>query len=169
MKVLDHFSIPYLGLKNGFHIFHFEVDNDFFGEFDSSLIKKGQFKVTMELDKRPDMAIADISCIGSVTTSCDRCLSDFDLPLDAEMQLHIKYGDENQDNDEVIYITAETSKVNFAQYIYEIITISLPMIRMHKEIKDCDQDVVSKMQLDDQDDDEPANGLWDALKDIKLN
>ena len=29
MKVLDHFSIPYQGLKNGMHTFHFQVDDAF--------------------------------------------------------------------------------------------------------------------------------------------
>jgi uncharacterized protein len=169
MKVLDHFDVPYLGLKNGSHTFHFEVEDSFFQEFEGSQIKRGQFKVKLELDKRPDMGIADITCDGSVTIPCDRCLSDFSMPINADLHLHIKYGEVILDNEEVVYISQDTSKVNFAQHIYEIITISLPMIRMHDDVQDCDQDVIKKMHIPVEEEDQEETNRWGALKNLNLD
>lgn len=168
MKVLDHFDVPYLGLKNGFHTFQFEVDDSFFGQFEGSLVKKGQFKVKLELDKRPDMGIADLVCDGSVTLPCDRCLSDFSLPINTEMQVHIKFGEVIVENEEVLYITPETSKVNFAQFIYEIVTVSLPMIKTHDDIKECDQDVVKKLLIPEEEEEKQEN-IWGALRNLNLD
>lgn len=167
MKVLEHFSIPYQGLKNGMHTFWFEVDNDFFAAFEDSFIKQGGFKVRLELDKRPDMAIAIFDCEGHVVLPCDRCLLDFEMPLVLDFKLHIKYGDPDPNEDEVMFIDAETSKINFAQYIYEWICISLPMIRMHEDVNDCDPLMIEK--LSNRSNENDIDNVFSTLKNIKFD
>ncbi|MFM2392461.1 MAG: hypothetical protein RLZZ546_438 [Bacteroidota bacterium] len=167
MKVLEHFSIPYQGLKNGMHTFWFEVENVFFEAFEESFIKQGGFKVKLDLDKRPDMAIAIFECDGYVVLPCDRCLLDFEMPLSLEFKLHIKYGAPDPNEDEVMFIDLETSKINFAQYIYEWICISLPMVRMHSDIKNCDPLMIEKLSnnsIENEDD-----NIFSKLKNIKFD
>lgn len=166
MKVLDHFSIPYQGLKNGMHTFHFQVDDAFFACFETPLVKRGAFEVTLELDKRPDMAIAVFHLDGKAEVVCDRCLGEFMLPVKSSFKLHIKYGIDRDDEDEVMFIDAETSKVNFAQPIYEWICISLPMIKVHENEADCDQEVVSRLK--DASEDEDDHSPWSSLKDLNF-
>jgi uncharacterized metal-binding protein YceD (DUF177 family) len=167
MKILDHFSIPYQGLKNGMHRFIFDVDDAFFNCFENSIIQNGKFKVELELDKRPDLAIANFECSGVVICPCDRCLADFEHEMDLEFSLHIKYGIGNPDDDEVIYITIDTSHINFAQSIYEYITINLPMIKAHENIEDCDQDIINKLK--DKNDQDDEDSIWSSLKGLKLD
>ena len=164
MKVLEHFSIPYQGLKNGMHTFRFIVDEGFFESFETSFVTKGSFDVALEFDKRPDMSIAVFHCEGKVTVPCDRCLVEFELPVITDFTLHIKYGENDPNEDEVIFIDTETSKINFAQYIYEWICISLPMVRMHEDISDCDPEVIRKLSGDQE---ETKDSVWSSLN--KLN
>jgi uncharacterized metal-binding protein YceD (DUF177 family) len=166
MKTLDHFSIPYRGMKNGMHTFRFQVDNEFFKCFENSLIDVGNINVELDLDRRSDLAIADFRCKGTVLVTCDRCLLGFDLPIETEFTLHIKEGDADPDEDEIIYINEYTSNLNVAQYIYEWITLSLPMVRMHEDINSCDPQVINKLNVvsDKSEDD----NIWSNLKNMNF-
>lgn len=166
MKVLDHFSIPYQGLKNGMHTFHFQVDDAFFECFEAALVKRGNFEVTLDLDKRPDMAIAEFTLTGAAEVTCDRCLGEFMLPMDTFFTLHIKHGAGDEAEDEVMFIDVETSKVNFAQPIYEWICVSLPMFKSHEDEADCDQEVISRLK--DGADNDSDVGPWSSLKDLNF-
>lgn len=164
MKVLDHFSVPYQGLKNGMHTFHFQVDDTFFECFESALVKRGSFEVTLDIDKRPDMAVASFILEGEAEVTCDRCLGEFMLPLDTEFVLHIKYGTGDDSEDEVMFIDEDTHQVNFAQPIYEWICLSLPMVKAHEDVADCDPEVIQRLK--DSGDDSDDNSPWSSLKDL---
>jgi uncharacterized protein len=164
MNVLDHFSIPYQGLKNGMHTLHFKVDEGFFESFENSIVKSGVFDVEMELDKRPDLSIATFNCDGHVVLPCDRCLLDFELPLSVDFTIHIKYGEPTKDDDEVLFLDPETSHINVAQHIYEWICISLPMVRTHEEVSDCDPEMIRKLTQSDEADNNEDTSIWASLK-----
>jgi uncharacterized protein len=163
MDAFKHFSIPYLGLKAGLHEFKFEIDNTFFQHFESSPISEGSFKISLEVDKRPDFGVMELRCLGQVVVTCERCLNPFSLPQDTEATIHIKYGEENIDDDEVIYITHDTSHLNVAQIIYEIIVVSLPMLKMHEDEQDCDPEVIKRMKKSDLNEN-TGNPFWESLK-----
>jgi hypothetical protein len=50
MKSMKEFTIPFLGLKHGRHVFTFEVKDKFFEAFDFSEIHKADFH--LEVDAR---------------------------------------------------------------------------------------------------------------------
>lgn len=166
MKTLDHFSIPYRGMKNGMHTFRFEVDDAFFACFDKSIIGRGEVRVELEFDRRSDLATAHFHCKGHVWVNCDRCLLDFEYPVETAFVLHVKEGKEDPNEDEVIFVDEYTSTINVAQYIYEWISISLPMVRMHENIEDCDPDVIKKLNAGEASADE--QGLWSDLKNLNF-
>ena len=167
MKYLDHFSVPYMGLKNGSHIFNFEVDDQFFNYFENETISSGHVNVQLTLDKRADMSEAFFDFVGDVQLNCDRCLAPLTYDLDHESKLLIKYGEEDLDEDEVMFIHPEVSIINFAHIIYEFILLSLPMIVSHEDINECDQDIISKINI--KGDPTDTNPTGDALKNLKLN
>jgi uncharacterized protein len=169
MKVLDHFSIPYQGLKNGIHSLNFVVDNAFFNEFENSFIEQGSFDVTLLLDKRPDMAIAEFSCKGFVVLPCDRCLAEFSYPMDIDFVMHVKFGDDDPSVDEVIFIHPEAPSLNVAQYIYEWISVSVPMLKMHENIAECDPAIISKLKDPSEIEEESKDSIWSSLKDLNLD
>jgi uncharacterized metal-binding protein YceD (DUF177 family) len=172
MNVLDHFSIPYQGLKNGMHQFKFDVDDDFFDTFDKPFVEKGSLEVNMNFDKRPSLSVAEFSISGEVEVRCDRCLQEFMLDIASEFILHIKFGDPQLNEDEVMFIETEASIINFAEYIYECICLSVPMINTHEDLVECDPEVVSRLYQSEEDEvssKEEKPDVWQSLKTIKFD
>ena len=167
MDYLQHFSVPYLGIKGGNHTFYFDVDFPFFTEFDNDQIHGAKINVKLELDKRPDMAEAIFEVKGGAVLTCSRCLSDYEHILDFVQRIHIKYGDDPMDEDEVMYIAPDTSSINFAQIIYEYICLNLPMVPCHDDESDCDQEVIERLHNENENSENPS--VWDSLKDIEFN
>lgn len=172
MEVLDHFSIPFMGLKVGLHQLKFEVDNAFFSQFENTMIQKGDLNVILDLDKRSDMSILDFKIEGTVLTDCDRCMEPIYLPVSGVYRLHAKYTEDTiEGDDEVVYIHPQTSKLNVAQYVYEYIHISLPMIKTYDCKSDpnanCNEIILDRFE--EESDEDNSNPIWDKLNDLKLD
>ena len=74
---------------------------------------------------------------GTVNVPCDLTNEDFDLPIKGKMKLIVRFGEEfNDENDEFIILPHDEFQVNVAQYIYEMIVLSVPTKRIHTGIKD---------------------------------
>jgi uncharacterized metal-binding protein YceD (DUF177 family) len=172
MNVLDHFSVPYKGLGNGIHHLNFNVDSAFFKEFEESHIDNGNFDVDVELDKRQDHSILLFSIKGKTKTSCDRCLSKIQLPIVGSFELHIKAGENEGSNDEIMFIHPDTSIINLAQVVYEFILLSIPIIKIYDCEDDtdppCDFDVLDKLDEREEESDDKQGNVWDTLNDLDL-
>jgi uncharacterized protein len=170
MSILDHFSLPFSGMKDGLHIYHFDVENDFFTSFDHSPIHEGQFKITVEADKRSGITELDVYIVGHIATICDRCLSNINLPVGGEYHLVVKIGDEVSDDDEIIFLPADQPKLDLAQVFYELICVSLPLINTYacdlENPKPCNEEILKKISTQDFEAPEPKNenNIWGNLK-----
>ncbi len=179
MSVLKAYTIPLLGLKVGIHEYDFEVDSNFFAALEDSPIQEGNFKVKLYLDKRPDeMLVLIFSFQGKISTDCDRCLAEIQLPVEGEEQLVVKYADEPREEAEVIYLAKEAAELNVARFIYEYIVLSTPIIKVYdcqeEDPIPCDEEMLDKLdainEAPEQADDESEGGsIWDALKGLPDN
>lgn len=172
MEVLDHFSIPFMGLKIGLHQLKFEVDNLFFDQFENTIIKEGAIEVTLDLDKRENLSVLEFHLEGYVVTDCDRCMEKINLPINTEYILHVKYSeDEIESTDEVIFIAPKLPILNVAQYVYEYIHLSIPMVKAYDCESDpdanCNYEVLEKFEVEK--DEDHQNPIWDALNDLNLD
>ncbi len=175
-KPFLQYAIPVLGLKMGAQAFKFELEEDFFSQFEQSPIEQGKgFSITMELDKRHDMVVLQFDFSGTIKSACDRCLADIWLPVQGSEQLVVKYAEkENFDGDEVVFITLDTHELNVAKFIYEYICLSMPLVRIYdcradEEDSPCDQAMLAFLakQTDEMPPQNIENPLWDELKKIK--
>lgn len=174
MEVLDHFSIPFIGLKVGLHQLKFEVDNAFFAEYENSQIKEGKLTVTIDLDKRAHMAVLDFTLEGDVVTDCDRCMESINLPIEGKHILHAKYSEEEiESTDEIIYIHPRLDRLNVAQFVYEYIHLSVPMITTCESDPNasCNEEILSLFEKEAEDDggEVKTNPMWDTLNDLNLD
>lgn len=173
MNVLDHFSVPYKGLGNGIHHLKFTVDSEFFKEFEDSHLDNGEFEVNVELDKRHDHSILLFDVNGKTQTSCDRCLSQIQLPLQGNFKLHVKHGENEGSNDEILFIHPETSILNLAQVVYEFILLSMPIIKVYDcedEINPpCNFEVLEKLDGNVESEEKQQSNVWDSLKGIHFS
>lgn len=185
MKFLRNYDIEIIRLKEGEHYFSFEVNDEFFSEFeDNSLVTKGNLTVSVVLNKDVNLIEALFKIEGTVEVDCDRSLETFDYPLKTTERVLYKYGlDEQEINEEIYIITRDTPKLKLAQLIYEFILLALPAKKIHP-------DYVEEMDSDDFDDegqlvylsdedwaeddetlasDDDADPRWEILKKLKKN
>ena len=170
------FIFPISGLKLGMHEYQRQVDDDFFKTFEASLVEKGQLDVRLFLDIRENMAVATFSISGTIQTECDRCAEDFDLPIQLDEVLTIKYThEEKQEEAEIIYIPHGAPELDLSTYIYEFIALSIPMVKYHEHAdEDCPEEILELLDYQEDtssedEEDDKGSSPWDALNDLKLN
>jgi uncharacterized metal-binding protein YceD (DUF177 family) len=176
MEDLRRFSLPIKGLKLGIHTFTFEIGEEFFKEFVSTTLEKGGFKVEVVLDKRISVCDLSIKFDGFVTAPCDRCLEEISLPLEGEEKMIIKYSSIEKEEEDVLYITQDTAELNVAKYIYEYISLALPLSFvydcMEEDSPPCNQEVLSKLispkKIGESNTKENGNSPWDILKNLPI-
>jgi uncharacterized metal-binding protein YceD (DUF177 family) len=166
--VSKHLDIPFVGLKQGVHNFNFEIGNTFFDDFPFSIIEKGSVSVELSLDKKDTVMVGTYKISGSVLTNCALCNELFDAPIKGEMNIYYKFGDEKEEDENLIVLSSEAYKIEPAQQIYELITVSLNANPRHKE-GECNQEVLSLLRSYQRgaEENEESDPRWDKLN--KLN
>lgn len=174
MSISDHFSLPYVGMKDGIHSYVFEAGHDFFAEFENAPISDGIFTIVVDIDKRSGLSELTFNIEGHVSATCDRCLADIRLPVLGQYELLLKVSNTGTDDDEVIYIKDDQSHLYLGQVIYEFICLSLPIINKYdcdNEIpKPCNEEVLEKLNTSEKI--ETSNqtlNIWKGLEDIQLD
>jgi len=166
------FKLPILGIKNGQHQYQFLIEDVFFKEFNDSFVKQGNINMNVTLDKRTDMMIFHFNFNGTVVTDCDRCLATINLPIHGENQLIVKYSEAlNEDDGEVVFIDPASTEFSIAQYVYEFILLSIPILGQYDCNSDtnppCDFEMLKR--LDQEVKIEDSNPAWDVLKNLSEN
>lgn len=176
MKSLQQYSIPYTGLNLGLHQFEFEVGDAFFSAFDYSLVKSGNLKVTLDLEKQETMMILHFNISGEMKLGCDVCLADYPYDVEIDERQIAKFtnnADLEEDTEEIIALTKNENEINVATLIYEYITLAVPYINRCDDEGNtewCDQEMIEKLkQLSGSPNEEGENvdPRWEALKNIK--
>lgn len=177
MKALKQFSIPFTGLKLGKHQFEFEVDESFFNEFEYSLVKDGNLKVTVDLDKQETMLILHFHIVGTIKLACDKCLSDFDQPIDLKERQIVKFAEDEEEGDdlEIIVLPRKETAIDVSESIYEMITVSVPYINKCEQIgKTCDEQMLATLDKlsannaeEENNEEQNSDPRWEALKKLK--
>ena len=137
MNKTKEYLIPFVGLKLGKHHFEYQVSNAFFEIFDYHEFQNSDIKVNVVLEKKSTMLELSFKHKGTVNVPCDLTSEDFDLPIKSKMKLIVRFGETyNNDNEELLILPHGEFEVDIAQYIYEMIVLSVPLRRVHPGIKD---------------------------------
>ena len=173
---MHKYCIAYQGLTDGLHEFEFEITDSFFENFELSEIKKGNLLAHVVLNKKPQLLEFSIKINGTVETTCDRCLDEFDYPIKYNGKLFVKFSTTNGDlDDDVICLSPEENEVSIAQYLYENISLSIPLKRVHPTDKKgnslCNPVMLKKLkELEiNSPADEDVDPRWDELKKLMEN
>ncbi|MBA3900358.1 MAG: DUF177 domain-containing protein [Bacteroidetes bacterium] len=166
---LKQFMIPYIGLSQGEHRFEYKINELFFEELGYSEMKQGLFKINLDLLKQSSMMTLNFEIKGESTVTCDRCLDEFILPIEAEQKLFVKFGDEtHEETDEIFILSRNEQELDVAQFIYEYIILAMPPVFTHPE-GECNPEIEKKLEElkpknNNNDDIDPR---WDILKNLK--
>ncbi len=170
------YNINIYGLKSGVHNFDFEYDDKIFVIDEFTIVEKGQGTCKVQLEKSDTMITLNFKIEGSVGLVCDRSLEAFDMPIDLENKLILKYGNAFNDEDDLMWIIPDTTQTfNVARNILEFINVSIPIKRLHPKFGEDEGSeevelVYSSEPIEDNEpNEEIADPRWAALKDLKKN
>lgn len=181
MNALREYDINIVGLENKRYEYDFESGDAFFAALEQELIRRGQVQTHVVLDKSETMIRLDFHLVGTVEQTCDRSLDEYEEPVETRQMLLLKFGDHNEElSDEIELIERNTATINVARYIFEFISLSLPMKRLHPRFRDEEEleDEESNVKLiyssgpatDEEDNDEPTTDpRWAALRKLHDN
>jgi uncharacterized metal-binding protein YceD (DUF177 family) len=177
-KILTKYDINIHGLEEKVHEFEFEGSKDFFGAFEQDIIESGQFSAKVTLDKSTTMMRLVFDINGILNLVCDRSLEDFEEPFSISEKYIYKYGDRNEViSDEIEIIPFGTPKINVSQHIFDFISLSVPMKKLHPRFRNEDEDPdaelliysdeVSEKAKEKESDTEASDPRWAALLKLK--
>ncbi|RLJ96872.1 YceD family protein [Tenacibaculum discolor] len=174
MKDLKQFNIPFVGLKEESHLFEYQIDKTFFEAFQFDEFNNTNVKADITLVKKSTLLELSFDISGTVNVPCDITNELFDLPINGNLNLVVKFGPEfNDEHDEILILPHEAYQVNVSQYIYELIVLSVPSKRIHPDVVDgtMQSDALRKLEelrINEEKtvEEESTDPRWDKLKDL---
>lgn len=173
MDKLRNYDVSFSGLKNGKHQFKFEIDQSFFQLFDTEQeFTNPRITVEALLEKHTTFLEFEIKIDGTVELVCDITNAEFDHPIENEIKVLVKFGEEYDDSDEnVITILSSDHAFNVAQLIYENVMLSIPMKKVSPNVSDEDLKILDQFSPKDieevEEEEHESDPRWEALKKLK--
>ena len=174
MKPLKEFTIPFVGLKLGKHHFDYQIDKSFFEYFEYEDFSNVNVETTLQLEKKTTLLELHFEISGHVNVNCDLTNEPFDQDVNGEFDLVVKFGEAyNDEFEDILIIPHGEFEINVAQYIYELIILSMPARRIHPGVEDgtLDSDILKKLeelspkgQHDIKESSEDIDPRWNTLK-----
>ena len=175
MKSTNEYLIPFIGLKTGKHHFEFKINKKFLDGFSFVEFDGCDVAVDVVLEKKATMLEINFKHKGTVNVPCDLTGEQFDLPIKGKIKLVVQFGEEfNNDNDELLILPHGEHQIDLAQYIYEMIVLSVPHKRVHPGVKDgtLETETLKKLkelqikEIKEEKKEEEIDPRWDKLKQL---
>jgi uncharacterized metal-binding protein YceD (DUF177 family) len=172
------YNIEFKGLKEGLHDFEYKIDNTFFEHFEVSLVDNGNILINVTFEKRSAFLKIHLIIKGWLELTCDRCLEAYQQKVRQKTELYVKFGEKDfEEGENVIWIPSDEHHINLAQIIYEYVSLSMPLRRVHPKNnygkRECNKEMLNKLKSymhPERDKVEtPTDPRWDALKNLKNN
>lgn len=166
------FVIPFRGLKEGEHEFEYIINNSFFEVYPYEDILDADINVHLNFIKKSTLFELGFTAIGNVKVNCDISNESYLQPIKGALDLVIKFGDEyNSENEDILIIPFGEYEVDIAQYIYEMIVLSIPLKKIHPGIIDgsLKSDVLDRLEElrpNKEQNNKSIDPRWDKLKEL---
>ena len=171
MDKLRNYEVSFSGLKNGKHNFLFEIDKEFFQLFDTEQeFTNPKIVAEILMDKHTTFLEFFIKTKGEVELVCDITNQPFNYPIENEIDVLVKFGENYDDSDiDVIQIPMQDHAFNVAQLVYENVALSIPMKKISPNVTNEDLEALEKFKPKAvENTEEPeSDPRWDALKKLK--
>lgn len=176
MKGLREFQIDIFRLSHKQHEFEFDIGDELFSQFEHSIVEHGKGKCHLLLEKTETMMTLHFRIDAEIELICDRSLDVFNYPLKLDEQVIIKFGEDNYTlSEEVMVIRMDTPSINIGDFIYEFITLAVPLKKLHPRYEEAfDEDdepemIYTSQEESDEEESQESDPRWEALKKLKGN
>jgi len=136
VKALREYIVNFGKLKPGKHEFEFVIDDNFYKQFEYSLVKEGKVDLHLTLEKQSEsFLILNFEFDGSIKLECDRCLDEFNYPVHSNKKLFVKLEGKakEDDSDEIIFLDEDAYEIDLSEIIYEFINLEIPLHKICEE------------------------------------
>jgi uncharacterized metal-binding protein YceD (DUF177 family) len=133
------YDIAFVGLKPGLHVYNFEVDDKFFQEYKQADFTGCHAHIKLTLEKNTSFMMLKFEVGGNVEVVCDRCGNNLGMDLWDEFNMVVKLVENpdemnaTEEDPDIYYISRTESHLRIADWIFEFVTLSIPMQRSCKE------------------------------------
>ena len=171
MKSLSPYLIKFSGLKEGIHLFNYELGNKFFKNFDYYDFLDAKLFAKLELEKQSTLLNLKFSFNGEIEVQCDVSMESFNLDLETEYAVVVKFKDDIiSTDDKVIFMPAGSHSIDVSHLIYESIILAVPQKKVHPGIENgsLKSEIVEKLEelRPKKNFNEKTDPRWDKLKDL---
>lgn len=175
MTKKETYTIPYVGLKNEKHIFHYQLNEEFFKKEEHSFLQNGKAEAKVIFEKSIIPYILDFEISGTVQTECDRCVSTINIPFSSTNRVYVKFdthADEIEDEDlEILYLHPDDAQIDIETYLYDFTLLSIPYSKVCKDAgQKCDTEVIKHLEKSLQEQEKQENTpdpRWEGLNKLK--
>lgn len=138
MKKNTTYQIDIFNLGNQEYHFTFKPDDGFFNHFENALAEGGQFSTDLTLTKTETVIQLKFFIKGFLRLICDRSLEIFDYPIEIQETLVLPFGKPNHAEWEegLEYIDTNATQIDVQPFIYELVSLSIPMKKLHPRFVD---------------------------------
>ena len=179
--MVDALKLKIKTLPFGTHAVECHLDESFFNTDEQNEVRRADVHVNLEVTRKSENTYRlEIACNGTLTTACDRCLDDLDLPVDVTYCLNVEQmGNELDDsNDELLIVPADWRELDAAPLVRDTVLLAMPMTHVHENEEDCNADMLEaldshRVEAVPDDDDQPQSETigtdprWEALRKLK--
>ena len=163
--------IKFSGLKEGIHLFNYELGNKFFRNFDYYDFLDAKLFAKLELEKQSTLLNLKFSFSGEIEVQCDVSMESFNLDLETEHAVVVKFKDDIiSSDDKVIFMPAGSHSIDVSHLIYESIILAVPQKKVHPGIENgsLKSEIVEKLEAlkPKKNFKEKTDPRWDKLKDL---
>ena len=167
------FTVQFGSLKEGFHDFKYQLNDEFFALIDQDLIRKGEVSVLLNLERSERHMSCNFTLEGWVQKICDVCLSELQYPVKSVQNLHIKITDkEIEEEPELISVDSNAYELDLTNHLFDYVALSLPMKLECKDAlnrEECDEKVLEMLANSEDATDNSNHPEWQKLKEIFKN
>ena len=144
---------------------NYTIDKAFFNEFENEDILDANCDVKIIIEKNNSCTKFDMTIDGTLSVQCDRCLEEVVFPIDFYTIIYVKSSTEIDENtwnddgeDEVLWVNPNNAVIDFKQYIYDSLMLSLPIQRTHGNNnigeQECNSEILKLITFVDNDEEE---------------
>ena len=158
-------------MKEGTHLFNYELGNKFFKNFDYYDFLDAKLFAKLELEKQSTLLNLKFSFNGEIEVQCDVSMESFNLDLETEHAVVVKFKDDIiSTDDKVIFMPAGSHSIDVSHLIYESIILAVPQKKVHPGIENgsLKSEIVEKLEAlkPKKNFKEKTDPRWDKLKDL---
>ena len=173
------FEIAFVGLKPGIHEFTYEVNDKFFEDYKSADFNNCAVQIKLILEKSTSFMMLKFEVGGKLDVVCDRCGNILTIDLWDEFNMIVKLVENpdemnaDEEDPDIFYVSRTESHLYLSGWLYEFISLSIPMQRMCKESEiggpQCNNDVLIMLKKMESGSNGQGNALSIELEKLKKN